>query len=202
MGLFIETYMKGWLVSVELDFYPAEAADAGSPRPVAVMPLWSGEPEIGNPDKPVDAFYAERTLAWPAGASAAAIYTTVTGHGMDPNFQNAGEFMPIGRTLTATRGGASIRAADTLWNEEVYLNPCRPQGGTWKFDRAAWAPGVGRVAVGGWSLIGSAGEAGELRVGYTLDPYENVTRGQTWAPFHWTESVVVFFGQADDNAAP
>ncbi len=28
-----------------------------------------------------------------------------------------------------------------LWKTDCYLNPNRPQFGTWKFSRAGWAPG-------------------------------------------------------------
>src|SRR3712207_7924990 len=50
-------------------------------------------------------------------------------------------FMPSKRTLTVT-GNATQKTWDNiLWKTDNYLNPCRPQGGTWKYDRAGWAPG-------------------------------------------------------------
>ncbi|MEM9373265.1 MAG: peptide-N-glycosidase F-related protein, partial [Planctomycetota bacterium] len=73
-----------------------------------------------------------------------------------------------------------------------YLNPCRPQRGTWKFDRAGWAPGD---LVLPWAVDVSHLLSGEssLTVGYTLDDYLNEGRGQTWAPHHWTHGYIVFF---------
>ena len=43
-----------------------------------------------------------------------------------------------------TKGGdatAEQRFENTLWKDDCYLNPNRPQFGTWKFSRAGWAPG-------------------------------------------------------------
>lgn len=183
----IGTSMKGWLVSLDLDFYP------GTPglEPIAVVPLWSGEVEIGNPDNPPGRTFVERTVTVPSGATHAAVYTTATGHGMEPNTDNAGEFMPLGRTLTASSEAGEIIEWNNLWNEDVYLNPCRPQRGTWKFDRAGWAPGSlalpWRVDVSRLIVPGST-----VTIGYELDPYLNEGRGKTWAPHHWTDSVLVF----------
>lgn len=188
MGIDIGTYMKGWLVTVDLDFYP------GTPglEPVAVVPLWSGEVEIGNPDNPPSTTFVDRIVDVPDGATHAAVYLTATGHGMDPNTDNAGEFMPLGRTLSARSDKAEVIEHNLLWNEDVYLNPCRPQRGTWKFDRAGWAPGS---LVLPWRVDASTCVApgSSLTVSYELDPYLNEGRGQTWAPHHWTEGVVVFF---------
>lgn len=197
----IGTYMKGWLVSFKLDFY------AGTPvrEPIAVMNLWRGEAEIGNPENPVENFYTPREIVVPQGATSARVRATVTGHGMLPNSKNAGEFMPIWRTLTISTippQGAqsdvleldyiSMSARNHLWKTDCYLNPCRPQGGTWKFDRAGWAPGS---MVEPW-VVDTQPEfvmGDSLRIEYTLDPYLNEGRGETWAPHHWTDAVVVFY---------
>lgn len=198
METHIGTYMKGWLVSFTLDFYPGDPAR----EPIAVMNLWNGDAEIGNPDKPVEGFYVPRELAVPEGASGALVRATVTGHGMHPNSRNAGEFMPIWRTLTISSGdpsgdvlggdSVSMSARDHLWKTDCYLNPCRPQGGTWKFDRSGWAPGdkvePWVVDVQPEFILGET-----LRVEYQLDPYLNEGRGETWAPHHWTDAVVVFY---------
>ncbi len=196
----IGTYMKGWLVSFRLDFYE------GVPErePVAVMNLWNGEAEIGNPENPTADFYVPREIGVPEGATSARVRSTVTGHGMYPNSNNAGEFMPIWRTLTISsadsNGGGdvlggdfiSMSARDHLWKTDCYLNPCRPQGGTWKFDRSGWAPGD---KVDPWIVdVQPEFVMGDtLRIEYTLDDYLNEGRGETWAPHHWTDSVVVFY---------
>lgn len=195
MGCFIDTWMKGWLVSFDLDFYPGVPAR----EPVGVVPLWSGEIEIGNPDKPPSDFLGTRFLRVDDRATHAEVLITATGHGMSPNTDNAGEFMPLGRTLTVTDHAlAEIAEWNNLWTEDVYLNPCRPQGGTWKFDRAGWAPGS---VVAPWRVDVSSlvRPGGALTVGYELDPYLNEGRGQTWAPHHWTEGVLVYWQETRDE---
>jgi len=191
MGLWIETYRNGWLVSLDLDFYPAVRGEAFE-MPVGVTKLWSGKPEIGNTEKPVSDFYTPMEVEIPDNATRAECVVTVTGHGMMPNTDNAGEFMPINRTLRAEGPGGSLEETSTLWKEDVYLNPCRPQGGTWKYDRAGWAPGD---VVRPWrtDLSKALGDGGMLLVEYELDDYVNENKGQTWDPFHWTEGRIVFW---------
>jgi len=194
----IGTYMKGWDVSFALDFYP------GVPdrTPISVVNLWNGNADIGDPDKPVAEFYEAREIEVPEGTTHARVRATVTGHGMFPNSKNAGEFMPIWRTLTirseANEGDVlegdyvTMSARDYLWKTDVYLNPCRPQGGTWKFDRSGWAPGS---KVEPWIVdVQREFVFGEtITVEYVLDEYLNEGRGETWAPHHWTDAVIVFY---------
>lgn len=190
---FIETYMKGWLLSLDLDFYPGPPPPPG--RPIAVVPLWEGRVEIGNPDNPAESVYVPKTVSVPPNATAAVLRITATGHGMSPNTDNAGEFMPLGRTVRASSSRGERTFTDRLWNEDVYLNPCRPQGGTWKFDRAGWAPGS---VVLPWRIdLSDLIVPGEtITLDYDLDAYLNEGRGQTWAPFHLTASEIVFYGPA------
>jgi hypothetical protein len=78
-----------------------------------------------------------------------------------------------------------------LWKTDNYLNPCRPQGGTWKYDRAGWAPGD---VVRPWIVDCPGPLAGAtLSLGYALDPYVNENRGQTWDPFHQVTSYLVLY---------
>lgn len=194
----IGTYMKGWLVSFTLDFYPGIA----DRTPIKVVNLWTGDAEIGNPENPTSAFYKSIAAGVPEGTTSARVRMTVTGHGMHPNSKNAGEFMPIWRTLNIRTddptgdvlGGDYIMqsARNHLWKTDVYLNPCRPQGGTWKFDRSGWAPGD---KVEPWCIDTQSefvfGE--QLVVEYTLDEYLNEGRGETWAPHHWTDAQLIFY---------
>jgi hypothetical protein len=180
------TYGEGWIVTVKFDFYPG-VTDRLAYR---VINLWCGNPEIGNPDKPVDAFYTPKTLSLDEDTAFARFRMVVTGHGMHPNTDNAGEFMPLGRTLEIN--GQSFR--NVLWKTDNYLNPCRPQGGTWKYDRAGWAPGdvVRPWIVDATPLIK---DDRVLNITYKLDPYENKARGETWAPTHTTESQLILYGR-------
>jgi hypothetical protein len=178
------TQGKGWIVTVAFDFYEGEASHV----PFRIIELWSGRPEIGNPDKPVSDFYKRKTVALPEETVAAKVRSVVTGHGMSPNSENAAEFMPLGRTLIVS--GKSF--ANRLWKTDNYLNPCRPQGGTWKYDRAGWAPGdvVRAWEVDVTELIDASRE---LTIDYTLDEYVNENRGETWAPFHLTEAHLILY---------
>lgn len=181
------TQGEGWVVSLRLDYYEGPPPLGLSPR--EVRNLWSGSPEIGNPDKPASGFYTTIETPFPAWAVCAKVRMTVTGHGMSPNTNNAAEFMPIGRTLTIN----GLTQSNRLWKEDNYLNPCRPQGGTWKYDRAGWGPGD---IVRPWEfLVGFTPETRPetLSISYALDPYVNTDRGKTWAPFHLTHSVVVLY---------
>jgi len=194
----IGTYMKGWDVSFSLDFYPGVLERT----PIQVVNLWNGNADIGDPEKPVADFYKAREIPVPEGATHARVRATVTGHGMFPNSKNAGEFMPIWRTLTigseANEGDVleqdfiTMSARDHLWKTDVYLNPCRPQGGTWKFDRSGWAPGSKIepwiVDVQPEFMFGKT-----ITINYELDEYLNEGRGETWAPHHWTDTVVIFY---------
>ncbi len=178
------TQGEGWVVTVKFDFY------AGPVDRLAykVINLWSGSPEIGNPDKPVEQFYTLKTIPLDDRTAFAKVRMIVTGHGMSPNANNAAEFMPLGRTLTVN--GESFR--NVLWKTDNYLNPCRPQGGTWKYDRAGWAPGD---VVRPWEtdVTHLINDVREMKIEYALDPYVNETRGQTWAPFHKTESQLILY---------
>lgn len=177
------TQGPGWRVTLRFDFYPGPA-DRVAYR---VVNLWSGKPEIGNPDSPPEDFYQPKTVALDPHTAFAKVRLAVTGHGQGPNTGNAAEFLPIHRTLTVN--GESTR--NRLWKTDCYLNPCRPQGGTWKFDRAGWAPGD---VVRAWEVDAShLLPATELNVEYKLDPYVNEARRKGNKPIHATESQVVLY---------
>jgi hypothetical protein len=98
------------------------------------------------------------------------VRAVVTGHGMTPNTNNAGEFMPAGRTVTVN--GQAF--GNLLWRADCYLNPCRPQGGTWKYDRAGWCPGA---LVRPWDIdLARSGEV--LTLDYKPQPYTNENAGK------------------------
>ncbi len=177
---------KGFRVTVDLDYFPGEPAR----RLVGATVLWSGFPEYGNPESPLDRFFEPRTVAIPPGADGATVRLWVTGHGMAPD-GNAAEFLPVTRTLTVN--GRSWE--NLLWKEDNYLNPCRPQGGTWKFPRAGWAPGD---LVTPWDVDVSdeLGDEAAASVAYTPQPYVNRTRDQGQAS-HWVEGQMLFFARRE-----
>ena len=178
------TYANGWKTSVRFDFYPGKT----DRKAVRVVNLWSGTAEIGNPGRPIAAFFSPKTIAIDPKTDYAKLRFTVTGHGMSPNTDNAAEFLPSKRTVTI--GGRSFE--NLLWKDDNYLNPCRPQGGTWKFDRAGWAPGD---VVRPWEIditgLILAGQTGTLT--YDVAPYLNTARVKDNPPTHWVESQLILY---------
>ena len=169
MGLSIDTWAKGWQVDVSLDYY------WGRPQWEAfrVTPLWAGDWEYGNPENPLAAHFTPRRVVLAPNTTRAKVRVTVTGHGMHPNTANAAEFFPAWRTLAVN--GHEYR--NLLWRTDCWLNPCRPQGGTWKYDRAGWCPGA---LVRPWDVdITSLIPAGRaLTVEYRPQQYINRNAGK------------------------
>lgn len=174
----------GWSLTADLTYFLGEPER----QVVAIENLWVGEPEYGNRVDPLDAFFAPRTITLPDGASGAELKLTVTGHGSHPATYNAAEFMPADRTVVVNN---QHRFGDVLWNESAYLNPCRPQGGTWKFDRAGWMPGS---VVRPWriNLTDLFDADASARIHYVPMSYENQNRDLAPAT-HWVETQVLYF---------
>jgi hypothetical protein len=178
------TYGNGWLTSVSFRFYP------GHPSQLAykVMNLWHGEPTIGDPAHPISEFFTPQIITRDPQADAVILRFTVTGHGQAPNTDDAAEFLPTWRFV----GINGIQFPNLLWKTDNYLNPCSPQGGTWKYDRAGWGPGT---VVTPWDI--NAAEwmppGQPSTVTYQESPYVNKTPTPGNPPRHWTESQVIFF---------
>lgn len=122
---------RGYLMSVRLDFHH------GTPAlwPSRVTPLWHGTAHYRSHANHFQDFYAPRTLATQDCAVAARLWMTTTGH------SQVGEFTPALRTLVVQAGEQVHEVRHRLWKDDCYLNPNRPQFGTWQFARAGWAPG-------------------------------------------------------------
>ncbi|MEN8752083.1 MAG: hypothetical protein AB1Z18_04845, partial [Desulfobacterales bacterium] len=122
---------RGFMLSASLDYYH------GTQRlePFRIVPLWNGTAAYGSDDNPFGDFYVPQTVHIDEQTEAAKIYITTTGH------SPVGEFTPSRRALVMTPvteppGSAEVRFEDTLWKDDNYLNPIRPQRGTWKYARA------------------------------------------------------------------
>lgn len=172
-----ETWGEGWLISFDLDYFEGRLKQ----RPFQVMPLWQGTFEIGT-GKPLP----QPTSVTLPKVKKAEVYTTVTGHGMSPNTSNAAEFFPLWRRL----GVNGKETQNTLWYEECYLNPCRPQGGTWKYDRAGWAPGS---VPSPWVVDVTKDIKTSTTFTYTIQPYVNKTPVDGNPARHVIESVLVLW---------
>ncbi len=174
---------KGWKVTADLDYYPGWA----EPEPFKVKKVWSGFFEYGNPQKPLRSMLPPRELSVPPEAKTAKLRVVVTGHGMHPATNNAGEFFPAWRTVVVN----GHKFKNLLWRTDCYLNPCRPQGGTWKFDRAGWCPGS---LVRPWDigLTGIVKPGGKLRIEYIPQKYVNKNRHKAKA-WHDVEVQVIYY---------
>jgi len=147
---------RGFMMSVSLDCYH------GKPAQVAyrVVPLWVGTARYKSAKNHFQDFFTDKTVEIGEGAESARIFTTTTGH------SQIGEFTPSKRTIIVN----GHRFANTLWKDDCYLNPNRPQFGTWKFSRAGWAPGD---VVRPWriDLTGKL-KPGKAMFRYESQPYE------------------------------
>ncbi len=125
---------RGYMMSASLDFHHGTPTLA----PVAVRPLWHGTVKYTSDKNPFGGFFMPQEVAVPDDVVTARIRTTTTGH------SQVGEFTPSRRTIVFRPDVAEARTYsfdNTLWKTDVYLNPNRPQFGTWKYARAGWAPG-------------------------------------------------------------
>ena len=187
-GMFVDTWRDGFAMSATLDFYP------GKPErtPIKVVNLWQGEPILGDAKMPTSKFFDEKTVIVPPDATGAKARLVVSGHGQYPNSKNAGEFLGLNRELSVN--GKSFK--NLLWKTDNYLNPCRPQKGTWKYDRAGWGPGSITPA---WEvdLDPIVAKTHELTLDYAItDEYVNEHIGKGDPPTHWVDGQVVFYGNA------
>ncbi|MES2461271.1 MAG: peptide-N-glycosidase F-related protein [Armatimonadota bacterium] len=176
-----ETYAQGWLVSVQFDFYPGKLELV----PYRVVNLWNGFYDVGNWDKTFADAVQPKTVATDAETIGARTRVTVTGHGQ--NEDDLGEFAPLWR-----RVHAGVRTwENTLWRTDVYLNPCRPQGGTWKFDRAGWAPGE---VVLPWEIdLTPVLKPGQpLGISYELQPYRKKTEKSPAARHSFSSQLILY----------
>lgn len=179
------TKRKGFAVTVDLEYFPGVPAR----NPIEVGVLVDTRFDFrGGRNSLSDAFPAF-TRAVPEGSVAARIRTLSTGHG------GYGEFTPSDRSLTVN----GIRHENRQWTTDCWLNPCRPQGGTWKFDRAGWAPGSivepWIVAATPWLRAGQP-----LEVRYLPRPYADPPEG--YEADLWVQSVVIFYGEDSRSVRP
>ncbi len=125
---------RGYMMSVSLDFYHGAPETA----PIKVVPLWHGTAKYKSDENHFRDFFDSRTVEIDDDVRQARIVTTTTGH------SQVGEFTRSKRAIVVSAEGESQeseRFENVLWKTDCYLNPNRPQFGTWKYSRAGWAPG-------------------------------------------------------------
>lgn len=124
---------RGYMMSASLEFHHG----AGDLEAFRVVPLWNGTAQYRSAENHFADFFAPREVPIDEDTAAARLFVTTTGH------SQVGEFTPSKRTVVVTPApdATAARFASTLWKDDNYLNPSRPQFGTWKYARAGWAPG-------------------------------------------------------------
>ena len=127
---------RGYMMSMSLDFYHG-ALDL---EPYRVIPLWNGTAQYKSAENHFSDFFAPQAVKIDAMARQARVFITTTGH------TQVGEFTPAGRTVIFTpdknkHPAKELQFENVLWRSDNYLNPVRPQAGTWQYARAGWAPG-------------------------------------------------------------
>jgi len=169
---------RGFLIDVAVTYYRRPSDVPAMPRALRVVPLWSGHAKF-NKKGHVREFFAPQRVPVPEGATKALVRIVVSGHGIM-------EFTPLGRTLTVN----DAVFKNKLWKTDCYLNPHRPQFGTWKFDRAGWGPGA---IVEPWVVDVSdlLKPGGGLQIEYAPDAFS----ADKWAD-HWVEAQVIFFASS------
>lgn len=158
-------YGNGWLVSASFEMKGGVPAK----EPVAVLPVWTMHSGVyGDPAKPLSGSFPAQKLTPPAGATAFALRTFVTGHGQG-NLENCAEF--CARVHTLTVGGAPH--TQKVWRTDCATTTVPGQKGTYKLSRAGWCPGAD-VRV--WTEDVTADVKGETTIGYDVATYENTCR--------------------------
>jgi len=127
---------NGYIISASLDFYH------GTPQlePFHIVPVWHGTARYKSVENHFSDFFVPKLISITPETKAAQFFITTTGH------STVGEFTPSRRTVVfvPAQGEGPVpeyRFENTLWKDDCYLNPVRPQRGTWKYSRAGWAPG-------------------------------------------------------------
>ena len=175
----------GYWFTVDFAFYKGEPEY----RVVGIQNLWNGTPMYGDEnDQTMSGFFTDKNIEIPLYATKTKLHFMVTGHGQSPNASNAAEFLVKGRTVTVNDSSYY----NTLWKNDCYLNPCRPQSGTWIYSRAGWAPGD---SVDPWDIdISDDVTPGTVAaIDYEADPFYNSTPNWENVSRHWVESQIVFY---------
>ncbi len=166
---------KGFTFDIEFHYYRKPADVAALPKVAGVVNVWRGTANFNSAES-VKAVYGVRRIKVPGNARSARLRICVTGHGVL-------EFKPLDRTVRV----GDVLHINKLHTTDCYLNPWRPQFGTWKYDRAGWGPGsFGRV----WEIdiTKQLKPGSELELEYVSEDFES----KDWAS-HVVESVVVFY---------
>lgn len=190
---------RGYLMSVSLAYHH------GAPDTVAtrVVPLWHGTAHYRSDENAFRDFYTPQEVAIDGDTTGARLVVFTTGH------SQVGEFTPSKRAIAFTpdvsaAGAEPRRFENLLWKTDCYLNPNRPQYGTWKYPRAGWAPGD---VVRPWTvdLTPDLAPGATARFVYEPSPYEfpegeRPSAEQIAQATHVVRAYLILFGKPADLA--
>jgi hypothetical protein len=170
LRVFIDTWVgpghpngAGWLVDTTLRF----TGGAPAKEVLAVIPLWQpGGVVFGDPARDPS---RSATVAIPAGATGATLWTNITGHGQG-NAYNCAEFCAANHVLAV--GDRTI--SKEIWRDDCRTTAVPDQAGTWQYPRAGWCPGA---SVRPWiEDIGAVEGGRDITVRWTPEVYVNTCR--------------------------
>ncbi len=123
----------GFALDLDFHYYKRPKGVAPLPELLGLGYLWNQAVSFRKGKR--DSWPKPVTLTPPAQTQRVVVNCCVTGHGVQ-------EFRPSPRILKVQDKAYE----NTLWTTDCYLNPYRPQYGTWKYNRAGWGPGsIGRT---------------------------------------------------------
>lgn len=88
---------------------------------------------------------------------------------------------------------------NVLWRNDCYLNPNRPQPGTWQYSRAGWCPGA-RVDAWMVDITGLVSPGHSVALNYIADPYTNTSIDAGNPARHWVASQLITYRPGPTNA--
>ncbi|MCG3133284.1 MAG: hypothetical protein HMLKMBBP_00409 [Planctomycetes bacterium] len=163
---------RGYMMSASLSFHHGQPGDEA----FRILPLWNGTARYRSDENRFADFFAPVEVAVPPETTSARVFCTTTGH------SQVGEFTPSKRAVVftpdvAAETKAAHRHESVLWRDDCWLNPNRPQYGTWKYSRAGWAPGD--VVHPWWiDLTGQMAPGKTASLRYEPSPYEDPGEGE------------------------
>lgn len=154
---------NGYLIDVDLLLWNAGTGR----RPVAARSLWGNSDGEGFGEGYNDGKHPDVTFELPAGATGAAVYAVISGHGFGAVKENCAEFCNHQHTFTVNgkkwtkthpKAGTAYGCRDQI-ADGVVPN----QFGSWIFGRGGWCPGLD---VAPWSADITSALAAENTISY------------------------------------
>ncbi len=177
---FYSGWSSGFSVTLRFDFIEGTPAR----DVIDIQNIYKGSKGYSTSSNFESTFFTSKNTDVPSGATAARIFSTITGHGFDNNV-NCAEFCV--RQYTVKTNGSPLGSA-TIWKDDCGDNPIYPQGGTWIYDRAGWCPGSkGDIHEFEWTTFNT----GTNTIDFDM---QNYTWSGAQSPSYTVDAHVVYYG--------